>query len=72
MVPKKVLEPIEIETGPTVDLDTLYELDYGAVVENIMLKNQPDFSNCLKNTSIKESLRAKMVDWTIEVLSNYH
>jgi len=68
----KVVEPIEIETGPTVDLDSLYEIDYGSIAENILLKKQPDLSQCLKNHKIRPELRAKMVDWIIEVLSNYH
>jgi hypothetical protein len=36
----KILEPIEIELGPTVDLDVLYEVDYGKVMEENIFKNQ--------------------------------
>lgn len=69
---ERVVEPIEIELGPTLDLDLLLEVDYGRVIENEIFDHQPDFSGCLKNTEIRRALRAKMVDWMIEVLGNYH
>jgi len=69
---EKVVEPIEIEVGPTLDLDLLLEIDYGNLIEEDIFINQPDFSRCLANTDIKKNLRTRMIDWMIEVLGNYH
>jgi hypothetical protein len=69
---EKVVEPIEIEVGPTLDLDLMLEIDYGNIIEEDIFVNQPDFSQCLFNTDIKKNLRARMIDWMIEVLGNYH
>ncbi len=37
-----------------------------------VINSQPDFSYSLKNTSITEKMRSMMIDWMIEVLSNYN
>ena len=37
---EKVVEPIEIEIGPTLDLDLLLEIDYGKIIEDEIFNNQ--------------------------------
>ena len=36
-----------------------------------MIRNQPDYSNALVKTEVKPYLRAKMIDWMLEVYGNY-
>jgi hypothetical protein len=49
----------------------IYDKEYGAAFEENLGKDQPDYSNALKNTDITPNLRAKMVDWMIEVMGHY-
>jgi hypothetical protein len=54
-----------------LDNDQIYEAIYGKSYDNLIIAEMPDFSNCLKNHNIREILRAKMVDWKIEVFYNF-
>jgi len=40
---EKVVEPIEIEIGPTLDLDLLLEIDYGKIIEDDIFNHQVSF-----------------------------
>eukprot|EP01015_Nassula_variabilis_P007475 TRINITY_DN1571_c0_g1_i10.p1 TRINITY_DN1571_c0_g1~~TRINITY_DN1571_c0_g1_i10.p1 ORF type:complete len:211 (+),score=26.30 TRINITY_DN1571_c0_g1_i10:66-698(+) len=44
---------------------------YSNDLEENLIRRQPDFSNALAKTEIRASLRAKMIDWVIEVFGNY-
>ena len=49
----------------------IFDAFYGKDYEISIANEYQDFSNCLKNHSVRELLRAKMVDWKIEVFYNF-
>ncbi len=48
---EKVVEPIEIEVGPTLDLDLMLEIDYGNIIEEDIFVNQVSFFLCSMNAN---------------------
>eukprot|EP01016_Furgasonia_blochmanni_P045574 TRINITY_DN6448_c0_g1_i16.p1 TRINITY_DN6448_c0_g1~~TRINITY_DN6448_c0_g1_i16.p1 ORF type:complete len:592 (-),score=159.20 TRINITY_DN6448_c0_g1_i16:147-1862(-) len=53
------------------EFSCMYEKEYGDMIEKTMLENQPDYSDAYAKTSITPALRAKMLDWMMEVFGNY-
>jgi cyclin B len=54
-----------------MEFSKLAQRDYSSDILNVIINRSEDVNEALQNHMITPNLRAKMVDWMIEVLSSY-